>query len=112
MWQTQSSDTSPKYIYKKISLAKPVKWQYSCSVHFNKTETKILLSVDKHWSWIVLFGAFLANLLGGGIVFSFGILYTDFRDRLQTGALETAFIGTIAFACFCFGGKYRVRTLT
>ncbi|XP_060554174.1 monocarboxylate transporter 13-like, partial [Ruditapes philippinarum] len=68
-------------------------------------------AVDKNWSWIVLFGAFLANLLAGGIIFSFGILYTDFIDRLETDALPTAVIGGLAFACSCFVAPFS-RTMT
>ncbi|XP_063444117.1 monocarboxylate transporter 12-like [Mytilus trossulus] len=53
---------------------------------------------DGGWGWIVLVGAVLLNLLIGGAVTTFGVLYVELLDLFHQNASKTAWVGSVANA--------------
>ena len=53
------------------------------------------LAPDGSYSWVVLVASFIANLIGDGCLFSFGVLYVEFLDYFRESKAKTAWIGSL-----------------
>lgn len=61
---------------------------------------------DGKYGWIVVFGAFLINMIIDGICLSFGIFYTEFLDYFQQGQAKTAWTGSVLSGTYSLLGKF------
>ncbi|KAF8778795.1 Monocarboxylate transporter 14 like protein [Argiope bruennichi] len=57
--------------------------------------TTIPLPPDGGWGWVVVFAAFMINLIADGVSFSFGILFIDFVDYFGESKAKTSWVGSI-----------------
>ena len=57
------------------------------------------------WEWVVVVGAFIAQLLSDGISYGFGILYVNLMDTFHGTSALISSIGSLSFGSFCFIGK-------
>lgn len=53
---------------------------------------------DGGWGWVIVAASFMVNLIADGIVFSFGILYTEFLHYFGEGKAKTSWIGSLFMA--------------
>ncbi|XP_076658055.1 uncharacterized protein LOC143362097 isoform X2 [Halictus rubicundus] len=53
---------------------------------------------DGGWGWVVVVAAFIVNLIGDGVTFSFGVIYVEFLNYFDEGKFKTAWIGSIFMA--------------
>ncbi|XP_065338145.1 monocarboxylate transporter 12-like isoform X2 [Cloeon dipterum] len=53
---------------------------------------------DGGWGWVVVFAAFMVNLIADGITFSFGIIYVEFLEKFEAGKGATMWIGSLFMA--------------
>ncbi|XP_076285953.1 monocarboxylate transporter 9 isoform X1 [Lasioglossum baleicum] len=53
---------------------------------------------DGGWGWVVVVAAFIINLIGDGVTFSFGVIYVEFLKYFDEGKFKTAWIGSIFMA--------------
>lgn len=53
---------------------------------------------DGGWGWVVVFAAFMVNLIADGITFSFGVFYPYFLEYFGEGKGKTAWIAGIFMA--------------
>uniref|UniRef100_T1JKY7 Major facilitator superfamily (MFS) profile domain-containing protein n=1 Tax=Strigamia maritima TaxID=126957 RepID=T1JKY7_STRMM len=52
-------------------------------------------SPDGGWGWVVVFAAFMTNLIADGITFSFGVMYVEFVNYFKQSKGKTAWIGSL-----------------
>ncbi|CAL1273933.1 unnamed protein product [Larinioides sclopetarius] len=50
---------------------------------------------DGGWGWVVVFAAFMINLIADGVSFSFGILFIDFVEYFGESKAKTSWVGSI-----------------
>lgn len=50
---------------------------------------------DGGWGWVVVFAAFLTNMIADGVTFSFGVLYVDFLKYFGESKGKTAWVGSL-----------------
>ena len=62
-------------------------------------------SQDGGWGWVVVAGAFVAQMLSDGISYGFGILYVDLMETFHGTSAEISSIGSLSYGSFCFIGK-------
>lgn len=53
---------------------------------------------DGGWGWVVVAAAFMVNLIGDGITFSFGVIFVEFLNYFGEGKSKTAWIGSLFMA--------------
>ncbi|XP_014487215.1 PREDICTED: uncharacterized protein LOC106751007 [Dinoponera quadriceps] len=53
---------------------------------------------DGGWGWVVVAAAFMVNLIGDGITFSFGVIFVEFLNYFGAGKSKTAWIGSLFMA--------------
>lgn len=53
---------------------------------------------DGGWGWIIVFAAFMVNLIADGITFSFGVIFVEFLHYFGEGKSKTAWIGSLFMA--------------
>lgn len=53
---------------------------------------------DGGWGWVVVFAAFMINLIADGITFSFGVIFVEFLNYFGEGKAKTAWIGSLFMA--------------
>uniref|UniRef100_T1IP78 Major facilitator superfamily (MFS) profile domain-containing protein n=1 Tax=Strigamia maritima TaxID=126957 RepID=T1IP78_STRMM len=52
-------------------------------------------SPDGGWGWVVVFAAFMINLIADGITHSFGVMYVEFLNFFKESKGKTAWIGSL-----------------
>ena len=70
---------------------------------FNSMELPI--HKDGKFGWIIVFGAFLINMIIDGICLSFGIFYSEFLDYFGEGQSKTAWTGSVLSGTYSLLGK-------
>lgn len=50
---------------------------------------------DGGYGWVVVFAAFISNMITDGTAFSFGVLYDDLLDYFNESESKTSFVGSI-----------------
>ena len=60
---------------------------------------------DGKYGWIIVFGAFLINMIIDGICLSFGIFYSEFLDYFGQGQSKTAWTGSVLSGTYSLLGK-------
>ncbi|XP_050422604.1 monocarboxylate transporter 12-like [Adelges cooleyi] len=50
---------------------------------------------DGGWGWVVVFAAFMVNLIADGVTFSFGVIFIEFEKYFDEGKSKTAWIGSL-----------------
>lgn len=63
----------------------------------NSTEF-IVTPPDGGWGWVVVFAAFVTNMIADGVTFSFGVLYVSFLDYFKESKSKTAWVGSLFMA--------------
>lgn len=53
---------------------------------------------DGGWGWVIVFAAFMVNLIADGITFSFGVIFVEFLHYFGEGKSKTAWIGSLFMA--------------
>lgn len=56
------------------------------------------IGLDGGWGWCVVFASFLISMIGDGICFSFGLLYTEFLNEFGESKSVTSWIGSLFMA--------------
>lgn len=51
--------------------------------------------VDGGWGWMVVFGAFMINVITDGCSYSFGVLFTHLVDHFHATRSSTAWVGSV-----------------
>lgn len=54
------------------------------------------------WGWMAVFACFMGNLIGDGVMYSFGVFLPKFKEHFQCGSGEISTIGSIQMGV-CFG---------
>src|SRR5437016_1986657 len=62
--------------------------------------------VDGLEAWLVVLGAFLANIAVLGLLYSFGIFLVPIATEFNVSRSQVALVGTINIACFYFAGIF------
>ncbi|XP_052104720.1 monocarboxylate transporter 12-like isoform X1 [Mytilus californianus] len=62
-----------------------------------EVEIGIARPLDGRYGWVIVFAAFMMNFIVFGILNSFGILFVELSEELQTGKAATAWISSITF---------------
>lgn len=52
-------------------------------------------AVDGGWGWMVVFGAFMINVITDGCSYSFGVLFTHLVDYFKANRSSTAWVGSV-----------------
>jgi len=47
------------------------------------------------WGWVAVFGCFMGNVIGDGVMYSFGIFMPKFKEHFQVGSGEIATVNAI-----------------
>ena len=47
------------------------------------------------WGWLAVFGCFMGNLIGDGVMYSFGIFLPVLKDNFNCGAAEISTVNSI-----------------
>lgn len=58
-------------------------------------ECQVEPAPDGGWGWVVVFAAFMTNMIADGITYSFGVMYVDFLDYFGESMGKTALIGSL-----------------
>lgn len=53
---------------------------------------------DGGWGWVVVFAAFMVNMIADGVTFSFGVIFIEFEKYFEEGKSKTAWIGSLFMA--------------
>lgn len=61
----------------------------------SSTKTPAKRVVDGGWGWMVVFGAFMINVITDGCSYSFGVLFTHLVDYFQANRSSTAWVGSV-----------------
>lgn len=61
---------------------------------------------EKFWAGLVLFAAFMCQLITLGITQNFGIYVKKIKDYYVVDPWQTTLIGSIAYGCFCLIGIF------
>lgn len=61
----------------------------------SSTNTPANTEVDGGWGWMVVFGAFMINVITDGCSYSFGVLFTHLVDYFQANRSSTAWVGSV-----------------
>uniref|UniRef100_K1RSW2 Monocarboxylate transporter 12 n=1 Tax=Magallana gigas TaxID=29159 RepID=K1RSW2_MAGGI len=61
----------------------------------SSTKTTAKTVVDGGWGWMVVFGAFMINVITDGCSYSFGVLFTHLVDYFQANRSSTAWVGSV-----------------
>lgn len=59
---------------------------------------------DGGYGWVIVFAAFMINLISDGISFSFGILYTELLDYFGESKSLTSWVGSLFYGTCLIGG--------
>jgi len=59
---------------------------------------------DGGYGWVIVFAAFMINLICDGISFSFGILYTELLDEFEESKSLTSWVGSMFYGTCLMGG--------
>lgn len=59
---------------------------------------------DGDYGWIIVFAAFMINLISDGISFSFGILYTELLNYFEESKSLTSWVGSLFYGSCLMGG--------
>jgi hypothetical protein len=60
---------------------------------------------DGGWGWMVVFGSFMIHVIADGIVYSFGIFYSEFLEYFESGKGDTAWIASLMVGITYISGK-------
>lgn len=85
--------------------------QFCMSLHSSRTSSSSSSSSDSYsdqfsearapdggWGWVVVFAAFMVNLIADGVTFSFGVIFLEFVKYFGEGKSKTAWIGSLFLA--------------
>lgn len=61
----------------------------------SSSKTPVKTVVDGGWGWMVVFGAFMINVITDGCSYSFGVLFTHLVDHFQANRSSTAWVGSV-----------------
>lgn len=53
------------------------------------------IALDGGWGWMVVFGAFVINVITDGCSYSFGVLFTHLVDYFHANRSSTAWVGSV-----------------
>ncbi len=59
---------------------------------------------DGGWGWMVVLGSFILHILLGGLSRSYGLIYLQLREKFNSTAAITAWVGGM-FVAFRMGGS-------
>ncbi|XP_033644650.1 monocarboxylate transporter 13-like [Asterias rubens] len=70
---------------------------------FQRIAEKVKLLMSKKWGWVVTIASFWIFSAAFGTMYSFGILLVELQEEFDSGASETAWIGSIAIGLHTLG---------
>lgn len=71
---------------------------------FSEDGTAMPSPPDGGYGWMIVFAAFMVNLISDGISFSFGILYTELLDYFGESKSLTSWVGSLFYGSCLIGG--------
>lgn len=60
---------------------------------------------DGGWGWVIVFGAFVCNVIVDGIVFTFGIYVQNIIDYYKADESKSVLVGSLLVGCYLLAGK-------
>ena len=54
------------------------------------------------WGWMAVFACFMGNLIGDGVMYSFGVFVPKFKEQFSVGSGEISIVMSIQMGA-CFG---------
>ena len=61
---------------------------------------------DGGWGWVVVFASFMIHVIADGIVYSFGIFYSEFLHYFESGKGDTAWIASLMVGITFVSGEW------
>lgn len=92
-----STHPSPEKTKSRLSQA-PSYTSSSSSEFEDDSGSREMRAPDGGWGWVVVFAAFMVNLIADGITFSFGVIFVEFLHYFGEGKSKTAWIGSLFMA--------------
>ncbi len=71
----------------------------------NESDLNLPIPKDGHYGWVIVFGAFLINMIIDGICLSFGIFYKELVAYYGQGQSKTAWAGSVLSGTYSLLGK-------
>lgn len=59
---------------------------------------------DGGWGWVIVFGAFVCNVIVDGIVFTFGIYVQNIIDYYKADESKSVLVGSLLVGCYLLAG--------
>lgn len=69
-----------------------------CSSSSESSSELLNRAPDGGWGWVVVFAAFMVNMIADGVTFSFGVIFVEFEKYFEGGKSKTAWIGSLFMA--------------
>lgn len=88
----------------KTNIKDPLKCVKVQSTFYMSMTPQQAIVPDQGWSWVVLAAAFACNVICDGIIFTFGVLYTELLDVFGEGRTVTAWVGSALSGVYGVGG--------
>ena len=67
-----------------------------------------MAAMDGGWGWMVVLGCTIMHVMLGGWTRSYGIFYVKIRERFESSAAITAWVGGASTAMWMGGGQFTV----
>lgn len=61
------------------------------------------------WGWLAVFGCFIGNVIGDGVMYSFGIFLPVFKENFNCGAAEISTVNSIQMGVTFAAGKSTLK---
>ena len=58
------------------------------------------------WAWLAVFGCFMGNVIGDGVMYSFGVFLPKFKEHFQCGSAEISIVSSVQMGVTFASGRF------
>lgn len=59
------------------------------------------------WAWLAVFGCFMGNVIGDGVMYSFGVFLPNLKEHFNVGSFEISVITSLQMGVTFASGSNR-----
>ena len=59
------------------------------------------------WAWLAVFGCFMGNVIGDGVMYSFGVFLPKFKEHFQVGSAEISIVSSVQMGVTFASGMFK-----